>query len=68
MENAGYCFCGGWSAVAARFFCAEESPDTSGQHAARKRGADGRKFAATESVAENIPPSGSPGGKGEKAG
>jgi len=34
---------------------AEESPDTSGQHAARKRGADGRKSAATDSVAENIP-------------
>lgn len=47
---------GGWSAAAVRFARAEESPDTSGQHAARKRGADGRKSAATDSVAENIPP------------
>lgn len=45
---------------------AEESPDTSGQHAACKRGADGRKSVATESVAENIPPASA--GKVEMAG
>jgi hypothetical protein len=48
------------------FTRAEESPDTSGQHAVRKRGADGRKSAATESVAENIPPASA--GKVEMAG
>lgn len=57
---------GGWPAAAVRLARAEESPDTSGQHAVRKRGADGRKSAATESVAENIPPASA--GKGEKAG
>ena len=44
----------------------EESPDTLGLHAARKRGGGGCKSAVTESVAENIPP-GSPG-KVEMAG
>ncbi len=57
---------GGWPAAAARFSRAEESPDTSGQHAARKRGAGGRKSAATDSVAENIPPASA--GKVEMAG
>jgi len=49
-----------------RFTRAEESPDTSGQHAARKRGAGGRKSVATDSVAENIPPASA--GKVEMAG
>ena len=57
---------GGWSAAAVWFTRAEESPDTSGQHAACKRGADGRKSAATDSVAENIPPASA--GKVEMAG
>lgn len=34
----------------------EESPDTTRQHALRKRGRAERKLGATDSVTENIPP------------
>ena len=34
----------------------EESPDTTGRHAPRKRGSQEPKFFATESVTENTPP------------
>jgi len=57
---------GGWLATAARFARAEESPDTSGQHAVCKHGSGGRKSTVTDSVAENIPPASA--GKVEMAG
>ena len=47
--------CDGWSLVQP-FVAPEESPNTTRQHASRKRGNLGRKLQVTESITENIPP------------